>query len=79
MPHFPFEDTPERRPERIDLLMSLLLEDWRRTGQDQRFFQYIANLQHRVGTGDDAWNFEDAALIAALQEFLRQPPAPPCS
>lgn len=57
-----FTGTP--RPEsRIDELLGLLAEDWKRSGSDQRFFQYVSNLQHRLGLQGDVYNFEDQALI----------------
>lgn len=60
-----FNGTP-RPAERIDELLALLAADWKRSGCDQRFFQYIANLQHRLGAKGDAYHFEDTALISHL-------------
>lgn len=57
---------PPRPEERIDELLALLAADWKRSGSDQRFFQYIANLQHRLGLPADAYQFEDTALISRL-------------
>lgn len=62
-----FEGTP--RPEgRIDELLELLAEDWKRYGPDQRFFQYLDNLKHRLGLPADVYNFEDDELIERLRE-----------
>lgn len=62
-----FIGTP--RPEaRIGELLELLAEDWKRSGPDQRFFQYIANLQHRLGLPADAYNVEDDEVIERLWE-----------
>ena len=61
-----FNGTP--RPEaRIGELLELLAADWKRSGCDQRFFQYIANLQHRLGLPADAYHFEDQDLIERLR------------
>lgn len=57
-----------RPEERIDELLALLSADWKRSGCDQRFFQYLANLQHRLGLPTDAYQFEDQALIERLRE-----------
>lgn len=61
----PFAGLPPRPRDRIDLLLGLIAADWKRSGSDQRFFQYVANLQHRLGV-DDGYVFEDHDLIAAL-------------
>lgn len=61
----PFAGLPARPRDRIDLLLGLIAADWKRTGSDQRFFQYILNLQHRLGV-DDGYMFEDYDLIASL-------------
>lgn len=62
-----FSGTP--RPEgRIGELLELLAEDWKRSGPDQRFFQYLENLRHRLGLPADAYNVEDASLIERLRE-----------
>ncbi|WP_336716271.1 hypothetical protein [Arthrobacter sp. USHLN218] len=61
----PFAGLPARPRDRIDLLLGLIAFDWKRSGSDQRFFQYVANLQHRLGV-DDGYTFEDHNLIAAL-------------
>lgn len=66
----PFEGPP--RPEtRIDDLLSLLAEDWKKSGSDQRFFQYILNLQSRLGLPTDAFFLEDDTLIRMLKETAR--------
>ncbi|WP_139005461.1 hypothetical protein [Arthrobacter crystallopoietes] len=61
----PFAGLPARPRDRIDLLLGLIAADWKRSGSDQRFFQYVANLQHRLGV-EDGYVFEDHDLIAAL-------------
>lgn len=61
----PFAGLPARPRDRIDLLLGLIAADWKRTGSDQRFFQYILNLQHRLGV-DGGYMFEDYDLIASL-------------
>lgn len=61
----PFAGLPARPRDRIDLLLGLIAADWKRSGSDQRFFQYIVNLQHRLGV-DDGYLIEDYDLIAAL-------------
>lgn len=56
------------RPEgRIDELLAVLAADWKRTGSDQRFFQYVENLRHRLGISTDPYFFEDDALIGYLR------------
>lgn len=69
----PFEGFPERLPERIDLLIGLIAADWKRTGPDQRFFQYLENLTRRLGF-EDAYMLEDHDVIQAL--WGEQPPRP---
>ena len=55
------------RPEaRIGELLELLAEDWKRSGPDQRFFQYLENLKHRLGLPADAYNVDDQALISHI-------------
>ncbi|MFD1210751.1 hypothetical protein ACFQ36_01685 [Arthrobacter sp. GCM10027362] len=62
----PLEGLPERDRKRIDLLLALVAQDWKRTGHDQRFFQYAANLAHSLGAGEDPFMAEDDAVIEAL-------------
>ncbi|MCC3299684.1 hypothetical protein [Arthrobacter caoxuetaonis] len=60
---------PGTRPEtRIDELLSLLEADWKRSGSDQRFFQYVENLRHRLDLSFDTYFLEDDALIAYLKD-----------
>lgn len=58
---------PPRPDSRIDELLSLLAEDWKASGSDQRFFQYIFNLKQRLGLPADSYNIEDAALVGQLK------------
>lgn len=59
---------PAPRPEaRIDDLLGLLAADWKKSGTDQRFFQYVENLRHRLGLAADPYHVEDTELIARLQ------------
>ncbi|MCW2132708.1 hypothetical protein [Arthrobacter sp. VKM Ac-2550] len=62
-----FAGLPERPRDRIDLLLGLIAADWKRTGSDQRFFQYVTNLQRRLNVGD-GYMVEDYDLIAALSD-----------
>lgn len=62
----------QRSEERIDELLGLLAADWKHSGSDQRFFQYVENLRHRLGVQPDAYFFGDDALIG----MLRESPAP---
>lgn len=57
---------PPRPESRIDELLGLLAADWKRSGSDQRFFQYVENLRYRLGLQSDAYFFEDDALISYL-------------
>ena len=60
------------RPEaRIDEMLGLLAADWKRSGSDQRFFQYIENLQHRLGVSSYAYMLEDDALMEMLRSQAR--------
>lgn len=63
-----FEGRPERPRERIDLLLTLVEQDWRRTGADQRFFQYVTNLAYDLTGSKDAYLVEDDAVIEALRK-----------
>ena len=58
---------PPRPESRIDELLGLLTADWKRSGSDQRFFQYVFDLQHRLGLPEDPYNVEDSTLIAHLK------------
>ncbi|MGK3708850.1 hypothetical protein [Arthrobacter sp. IK3] len=60
---------PPRPASRIEELLALLAEDWKRSGSDQRFFQYVDNLRQRLGVDFDTYYLEDDALDA----FLRGP------
>ncbi|MFD1211115.1 hypothetical protein ACFQ36_03535 [Arthrobacter sp. GCM10027362] len=62
----PFEGLPERDRKRIDLLLALIAQDWKRTGPDQRFFQYVANRADDLGVGEEPFMVEDDAVIEAL-------------
>lgn len=57
---------PPRPEPRIDELLGLLAADWKASGSDQRFFQYVHNLQHRLGLPADSYHVEDSALIGHL-------------
>lgn len=61
-----FFDGPPRPESRIEELLSLLAEDWKASRSDQRFFQYVENLRHRLGISTDSYFFEDDALIGYL-------------
>lgn len=63
----PFDGHPERPRERIDLLLALVSEYWKRSGADQRFFQYLANLAHDLIGAKDAFMVEDETVIEALR------------
>lgn len=58
---------PPRPEPRIDELLALMAADWKRSGSDQRFFQYIENLPYRLGVQSDAYFLEDEALIDMLR------------
>ena len=58
---------PPRPESRIDELLGLLADDWKASGSDQRFFQYVYNLQHRLGLPEDPYNVEDTALVDQLK------------
>lgn len=58
---------PPRPEARIDELLGLLAADWKRSGSDQRFFQYVENLQHRLGAGSYAYVLEDDTLMEMLR------------
>ncbi|MHA7209577.1 hypothetical protein [Arthrobacter sp. MDT1-65] len=62
-----FDRQPNRPPERIDLLLALVAEDWKRAGPDQRFFQYVANLAYDLTDSKDAFMVEDDTVIEALR------------
>lgn len=64
MTDIPFE-LSERDRQRIDLLLALIAQDWKRTGPDQHLFQYLADLARSLGCGDLAM-IQDDALIEAL-------------
>ncbi|MFD1210739.1 hypothetical protein ACFQ36_01620 [Arthrobacter sp. GCM10027362] len=62
----PFDGLLERPEKRIDLLLALVAQDWKRTGIDLHFFQYVANLAHDLGAGEDPFMVEDDVVIEAL-------------
>lgn len=62
-----FSNLTPRPVERIDELLELVAADWKRTGSDQRFFQYLFNLQSALDLPKDPYNVEDSDLIAKLQ------------
>lgn len=65
-PESPFEGPSEQDRQRIDLLLALIAQDWKRTGPDQCLLQYLANLAHSLGAGEDPLMIEDDAVIEAL-------------
>jgi len=61
-----------RPADRINELLELVAADWKRSGNDQRFFQYLANLQHDLDLPKDPYDVEDSSLIALLRERTAQ-------
>jgi len=74
-----------RDPDRMEPLLKMLLEYWRKHGNtDQRLGQLLINLMRDAehpGTNDagpQLFNLEDGALFDMLDEMLdREDPAPP--
>jgi hypothetical protein len=67
MTNDPLDGHPERPRERINLLLALVSEDWKRSGADQRFFQYFANLAQDLIGAKDTFMVEDDTVIEALR------------
>jgi len=67
-----YSNLTPRPVDRISVLLELVAADWKRSGSDQRFFQYLVNLQHDLELPKDPYDVEDGSLIALLRERSAQ-------